>query len=345
MRSGLEGFWLGLGCAVLALVAGCGQMLDFDPPDPTGEDGGMDAAPFEAGTTDAARNDSGRVDGDIQDASGSDAEEFEPDASEEGGTGESDAGEPDSGATDAGRIDAGEPDSGATDAGRIDAGESDAGIDSGRSGCVTDRDCDDGNPCTRDTCEPGLGCTFMPLSDMACDDGNACTVSDTCRDGWCIGTPRTCDDRNPCTRDACVPGVGCTFTPLSDMACDDGNVCTDRDTCIMGTCTGTPRTCDDRNPCTRDACVPGVGCTLTPLSGGACDDGNVCTDRDTCMSGMCVGITISCPDRTCYMVTGCDPMLGCRYDTAPPRTPCTTAGGGRGTCDGRGNCLSLGSDG
>jgi hypothetical protein len=259
-------------------------MLDFDPPDATGEDGGMDAAPFEAGTTDAARNDSGRVDGDIQDAGSSDAEEFEPDAAEEGGTGESDAGE----------SDAGEPDSGATDAGRIDAAPTDAGTDSGRIGCSTDRDCDDGNPCTSDICVPGVGCTLMPLSGVACDDGNACSVFDTCWDGRCIGTARTCDDRNPCTSDTCVPGVGCTYRLLSGVACDDENACTVSDTCIMGTCTGTPRTC---------------------------------------------------PDRTCYMVTGCDPMLGCRYDPAPPRTPCTTDGGRDGTCDGRGRCLSLSSDG
>jgi hypothetical protein len=248
-------------------------MLDFDPPDATGEDGGMDAAPFEAGTTDAARNDSGRVDGDIQDASGSDAEGFEPDAAEEG--------------------DAGEPDAGATDAGRIDAGESDAGIDSGRSGCVTDRDCDDRNPCTTDACDPRLGCTFMPISGVVCDDGNACTVSDMCRDGRCIGTPTTCDDRNPCTTDACDPRLGCTFMPISGVVCDDGNACTVSDTCIMGTCTGTPRTC---------------------------------------------------PDRTCYMVTGCDPMLGCTYRPAPRGTPCMTEGGGLGNCDGMGRCLSRSSE-
>ena len=42
--------------------------------------------------------------------------------------------------------------------------------------CVgTPINCDDGNPCTTDSCDPVTGCINTPNSN-ACDDGNVCTV-------------------------------------------------------------------------------------------------------------------------------------------------------------------------
>ncbi len=46
--------------------------------------------------------------------------------------------------------------------------------------------CDDGNPCTYDTCDPDLGCLHAYNSDP-CSDGNACTTNDTCNGGACVG--------------------------------------------------------------------------------------------------------------------------------------------------------------
>jgi hypothetical protein len=40
-------------------------------------------------------------------------------------------------------------------------------------------DCDDGNPCTADTCSAFSGCSH-PAKSGNCDDGSACTVNDSC---------------------------------------------------------------------------------------------------------------------------------------------------------------------
>jgi hypothetical protein len=47
---------------------------------------------------------------------------------------------------------------------------------------------------------------------MDCDDGDPCTI-DTCVDGACIHTPMDCDDGDPCTIDTCVDGA-CVHTPI-----------------------------------------------------------------------------------------------------------------------------------
>jgi hypothetical protein len=45
-------------------------------------------------------------------------------------------------------------------------------------------DCDDGNPCTDDSCGP-TGCVHTNNT-ASCDDGNPCTVGDTCSGGSCL---------------------------------------------------------------------------------------------------------------------------------------------------------------
>ena len=62
--------------------------------------------------------------------------------------------------------------------------------------CVgTPINCDDGNPCTNDYCDPELGCQYSPSSGTPCNDGNPCTIMDTCNNGICQGDPLPdCDD-------------------------------------------------------------------------------------------------------------------------------------------------------
>ena len=55
--------------------------------------------------------------------------------------------------------------------------------------CVTDADCDDGNPCTDDVCEVGQ-CQYSD-NQAPCEDGLFCTVDDVCAGGECTpGPPR-----------------------------------------------------------------------------------------------------------------------------------------------------------
>ena len=76
-------------------------------------------------------------------------------------------------------------------------------------------ECDDGNPCTVNACDPAKGCVFksMAMDGKACDaDGQPCVTADTCKNGSCqSGPPKNCDDGDPCTKDACDPDTGaCT---------------------------------------------------------------------------------------------------------------------------------------
>ncbi len=112
--------------------------------------------------------------------------------------------------------------------------------------CSTGADCDDGDPCTADTCDSagaGFVCDHMPLTGPACDDGRPCTTNDVCRNGICVGgPPPDCDDQNSCTGDHCT-SVGGAFVCQHDAIagpCDDGNRCTTGDTCIDAACVGTP---------------------------------------------------------------------------------------------------------
>ncbi len=84
-----------------------------------------------------------------------------------------------------------------------------------------------------------------------------------------------CDDRNPCTTDACDPATGACVNTAVD--CDDRNPCT-TDACdpATGACVNTAVDCDDQNPCTTDACDRATGaCVNTAVD---CDDQNPCTD-------------------------------------------------------------------
>ncbi|RLB57985.1 MAG: hypothetical protein DRI34_06280 [Deltaproteobacteria bacterium] len=93
-------------------------------------------------------------------------------------------------------------------------------------------DCDDGNPCTEDSCEPGSGCQHRQLADgSACGEGLCGQMA--CRDGQCqVVNAVDCSDDNPCTRDTCDPETGCLHEPWPDgMKCGSCRVCQDV-TCV-----------------------------------------------------------------------------------------------------------------
>ncbi len=98
--------------------------------------------------------------------------------------------------------------------------------------CNMDNDCDDGNPCTTDSC-PGVSsiCQFVPipdccLSDDACNDDDNCTV-DRCVNNWCehinecCAADAECDDNDAiCTSDWCI-NSRCYFEPTGVAGCCD----------------------------------------------------------------------------------------------------------------------------
>lgn len=141
-----------------------------------------------------------------------------------------------------------------------------------------------------------------------------------------VSDPGTCDDGDACTENDSCNGTACEGTPIS---CDDGNVCTSGDVCVDGSCQpGTPNTdpCDDGNACTTgDSCADGSCQPGTP-NNDPCDDGNSCTENDTCSGGVCSGgVPSACDDGNVCTDDSCDAILGCVHTC---NNTCNTKGQG-----------------
>ena len=170
--------------------------------------------------------------------------------------------------------------------------------------------CEDDNPCTDERCDPEKGCVY-PFNSDPCDDHNACTAIDTCTRGACLGTTVSPDDRNPCTDDACDPKLGIVNVP-NRLPCSDGDACTVDDVCADAACVPgkDPLVCDDENFCSDDRCDPIRGCVFDNHA-RACDDDSFCTDGDICAGGACIGNTVNCDDNNACTTDACAPAVGC----------------------------------
>ena len=226
-------------------------------------------------------------------------------------------------------------------------------------------DCDDGNECTGDACDPATGCVYEIFEDGICDDGSVCTQGDACSDeGVCIpGQAISCDDLDACTDDFCDPLEGCMNIPVPQpdccntvADCDDGDECTD-DACEDNTCVHSPvispecclPDCDDKE-CGPDGCGGVCGVCLE----GYCDAGlcfTVCVPDCaglSCGPDGCGGSCGACgPGFSCGETGQCEPceplcdptaecgLDGCAgvCDICPGGETCTPAGGCVSACD------------
>lgn len=134
-----------------------------------------------------------------------------------------------------------------------------------------------------------------------CDDGNR--FGGDCCSGYCqfeAAGSACAADVNECTDDICNGAGACTH-PNNTSPCDDGNACTQTDTCQAGACSGTnPVQCTALDQC-HDAgsCDPATGACSNPAKadGTSCDDGDACT-LEECRSGICLAIDTPCGDGT-----------------------------------------------
>jgi EGF domain/RTX calcium-binding nonapeptide repeat (4 copies) len=154
--------------------------------------------------------------------------------------------------------------------------------------CVANSECNDGNVCTFEQCQPVLGCSNPPVANgTLCLDSTVCNGSETCQNGTCTaGPPLVCDDGAFCTGvESCNAVTGCVAgTP---PATDDGVFCT------VDSCNEAGDRVDHIPDDSR--CAPGFRC-----SAGGCVDIDECAEnRDNCdanatCSNTAGGFTCTC---------------------------------------------------
>ncbi|MGB2986799.1 MAG: hypothetical protein WBE26_13080 [Phycisphaerae bacterium] len=209
--------------------------------------------------------------------------------------------------------------------------------------CVggTARDCNDGIPCTTDTCDE---------IDDECDndlDPGFCLISGICRTEGQLNPGNDCEECNTAQSTT-------TWSPLpAPTACGvpDDTDCTDPDTCDgAGTCEDnhepddTPCT-DDGIECTSDYCTTGDCTHPNKLPGTPCGDptDTGCDNPDTCDA------SAECQDNLEPNGTDCDDEDACNIDEACQDGSCT--GGGPQDCSEAGDqcntasCDPLGDEG
>jgi hypothetical protein len=186
------------------------------------------------------------------------------------------------------------------------------------SGCVSDAACDDGNPCTTNTCDAG-SCVTTNNNLGNCNDGLYCNGSETCVDGTCQSGPDiTCDDGIACTTDACNPLTNsCNYTP-SDSACSDSFCLPEFCNSSSGCQAGTPPTCVHGCNEAARACNE---CTVN----ADCDDNDACNGSETCSGGICQsGIIVNCNNGIfCDGTETCNDLGGGAYECISLGNPCT----------------------
>ncbi len=174
--------------------------------------------------------------------------------------------------------------------------------------------CDDGVPCTDDSCdEIGNICVNAP-NDGLCDNGQFCDGVETCDAvlDCQAGTPVNCSDGVSCTSDLCNETIDACTNMAADVLCNDGQFCNGVETCdaVLDCQPGVALTCDDGVACTTDSCDEiGDQCLNIP-DNTACDNGLFCDGAETCDAVLdCVASTFTCDDA-----------VGCTVDTCNETT-------------------------
>jgi hypothetical protein len=207
--------------------------------------------------------------------------------------------------------------------------------------------CDDGVPCTDDSCDDILDTCVNAPNDANCDNGAFCDGSETCDAllGCQAGTPPVADDGVGCTDDSCDEIGDTIVSTPNDANCDNGAFCDGTETCdaVLDCQAGTPPSCDDGVGCTVDTCnVFANGCINLPnnalcSNGQACDGAEVCDPVLDCQGGSavdCSGLDSDCASASCdpgtgaCIVTPINEGLGCDDgDVCTPADVCVA-----GTC-------------
>ena len=170
------------------------------------------------------------------------------------------------------------------------------------------------------TCNAGTcNAPYQEICQFLCSTTLGCTGDCSLDQKRCSGSqPQTCDANGTWqnTGSACS---GCaTCSPLTG-------------TCVAGTCPD-PDQCHSAGTCDTTTGL----CSNPAKNTGSCNDGNACTEYDTCKAGVCVGTPVTCAASTCHVAGTCSagncPTGGPATDgtldsTCPTSTPRCYSGG------------------
>jgi hypothetical protein len=158
---------------------------------------------------------------------------------------------------------------------------------------------------------------------------------------------QACTPTNPCRASGdptatCVPNTTTGYTCTCDSGFIFNGVTCTQDLCAAVTCTASDQ-CH-----VAGTCNPATGICSNPIraDGTACNDGNACTQTDTCQNGACVGSNpVVCPaTNQCHVAGTCNPATGqcsnaqvvadgtaCHDDPCTTGSVCTAGACGGGT--------------
>ncbi len=217
---------------------------------------------------------------------------------------------------------------------------------------ATPRPCDDGNPCTADSCdETGDQCRHQNLADNTqCEDGEFCSLADRCQAGTCTGGALSpCTDANPCTIDGCDE----TADACSPSPAPPGSFCADAATAVTCDGAGNPQSsicafgCNlDRDECNECDPDPARLVTCRADVEALCNAEHVCSPeglivaKQCCNSNQCTCDGSSCVEELCAAATDVTAGGSFAGDT------CGAADNVPGDCNPGGQaCLSVASGG
>ena len=184
----------------------------------------------------------------------------------------------------------------------------------GGSVCVPGIDpCDDGVPCTDDTCDEVLDTCGNAVNDANCDDGLFCNGAEVCDAALdCQAGSDPCDDAITCTDDSCDDLLDTCTNATNDNLCDNTLFCDGLEFCdaALDCQFGTPPDCDDLVGCTVETCDDfNDVCVNTPRD-VLCDNGLFCDGPETCDSVL-----------DCQLAADpCDDVVACTVDTCDEPT-------------------------
>jgi hypothetical protein len=221
--------------------------------------------------------------------------------------------------------------------------------------------CDDGDPCSTDTCDATSGCVYAPMTaGSVCGPQKACTaglcIAQGCGDGWCATGEQTdtCDKDCPASGGKCPASdktcLGdCTLGQCASVnaACKTGSACATLKTCMAAAkdaqarlnCLWAAEPVDRQKWLALNACVQAFCADGDAWLGSKCAANADATCAQSCTAAMC-----PLADAACQANAPCAEAIGCvanQCDALPPADvpACVKAcGGGTALFEARSSC-------